>query len=632
MANPLEALLRLFEGWIDPFVATAQDDLEPPGNVAGYIWFYVRQAKWPFALLMVFGFANAIVEAALFWFVGDLVDILAVFDRQQGWSGLIGQHGTYLLFMVVVVALGRAVLIAVAALVEEQAVVPGFFTLMRWQNHLHVFRQSVAFFQDDLAGRIATKVFQSGHAAGDVMISLLQVIWFIAVYAITTLALLTMLDIRLGLLVALWIIIFVVLARLFVPRVRHHGELTAESASLVSGRLVDAYSNITTMKMNAAHCGEDGRMQADFRANQHALSRFTRVLTVMRVTLALTSGLFITAIATRSIGLWLGGELTTGAVAFTLALVLRLNLLLGRLMANLNGLFRNIGVAQNSMKLVARPLQLQDRPNASQFVAGPGTITFDKVEFSYRPNVPVIDNFSLNVSAGEKIGIVGPSGAGKSTLMSLLVRFRDVDNGDILVDGQNVRERTQTSLRAAFSLVQQETALMSRSVRENILFGKKEVGDDQVWAALEKVSAANFVATLKDTKGRRGLDSHIGERGIRLSGGERQRIALARVLIGKPAIVVLDEATSSLDSRTEMQVLRELLKYAHDHTMIVVAHRLSSVAALDRIIVMDNGAIVESGSHQKLLDRKGIYAQLWRRQSVGDEATDCADEAVPDNQ
>ncbi len=610
---------RLFENWVDPF--RPRDDYEPPNRLLGFVWHYVRQAKWAFAALLVYGFLNAIVEASLFTFVGWTVDILAASEsagtRAGGWSSLIAEHGTTLLFMAAVVAIGRVVVIAFGALIEEQVIVPGFFTLMRWQSHKHVVAQSLTFFQNDLAGRMAQKVLQGGQAAGDMMISLLQIIWFIAVFAATTFGLLAALDIRLGAMVAVWVALFVLIAWRFIPQIRSRGKQVAEAGSVLSGRMVDGYANISVVKLHGREAGEEDFVRGAMEGMFADLKRFTRALTGVRVSLSLVSGLIITLIGWLSVDLWLGGEITSGQVAFTLALTLRLNMLLGRLMGNLNGFFRSIGTVQNTMELVARPLDLTDAPGAKDLVFSQGHIELRDVAFGYGREDEVIRGLSLDIRPGERVGMVGPSGAGKSTLVNLLLRFYDLEGGQILFDGQDISKVTQESLRAQFSMVQQDTGLFHRSVRDNIAHGKAGSDFDAIVAAAKKAHAHGFIETLEDARGRTGYDARVGERGVKLSGGQRQRIAIARVFLRDAPILVLDEATSQLDSEIEAAIQENLFELMEGKTVIAIAHRLSTIAAMDRLVVIDDGRIVEEGTHGELLARKGLYAGLWERQSGG---------------
>jgi ATP-binding cassette subfamily B multidrug efflux pump len=434
-------LLDLFEGWIDPFVR--RSTYMPPNSTRKFLWHYVGQAKGAFAAMLALGGLVALLEAALFYFVGQLVDVLDVSEPSAGWDGLIGEHGATLAFMLFVVVIARFAVVTIAALVEEQAVVPGFFNLVRWQAYSHVSRQNLAFFQNDFAGRIVTKVWSAGQATGDFMVSLLQVVWFIMIYTVTTMALVAQLDWRLSALVLVWILIFGLLARFFVPRIRRHARASAEASAMLTGRITDSYSNIQTLKLYARDADNDRYIREGFDQFIATIMPFTRHLTGVRASLAALSGIMIAAIAAFAIDLWLAGAISVGSVAFTLSLVLRLNMLLGRMMTQLNGLMRNLGTLQNSADMVARPIGLPDRQEAGELVVEKAAIRFDRASFGYHADRPVIDDLSLTIAPGEKIGIVGRSGAGKSTFVNLLLRFYDLQSGRIAAATSLHRQRAQ---------------------------------------------------------------------------------------------------------------------------------------------------------------------------------------------
>ncbi|AZN71156.1 ABC transporter ATP-binding protein [Georhizobium profundi] len=620
----VKRIFRLFEGWVDPFRET--QNLQPPSSVLAFIWFYIRQARWPFFAMLVLGGLVALLEAALFYFVGRIVDLLDTVERASGWDGLIAIHGPELLFMLFVIVVARFVITALAALVEEQTIVPGFYNLVRWQAYSHVARQSLSFFQNDFAGRVVTKVWQAGQATGDFMVSLLQVVWFVIIYTATTMALIAQLDWRLSAMVGLWIAAFCGLAYFFVPRIRRWARASAEASSMLNGRLVDSYQNMQTLKLFAREDENDRYIRDGFDRFIAAIIPFTRNLTAVRATLALLSGLMIAMIGAFSVHLWLTGAVTSGAVAFTMALVLRLNMLLGRMMTQLNGLMRNFGTIQNSAELVAQPIGLVDHAGAETLTVHRPSIAFENVTFHYGKGSGVIDNLSLTIKPGEKVGVIGRSGAGKSTLVSLLLRFFDLEGGRILIDGQDIAKVTQESLRALIGMVTQDTSLLHRSIRDNIRFGRPDADDALLLKAAERAEAAGFIGKLEDARGRTGFDAHVGERGVKLSGGQRQRIAIARVMLKDAPILILDEATSALDSEVEAAIQDNLARLMEGKTVIAIAHRLSTIAAMDRLIVMDEGRIIEDGTHKELVARGGLYADLWSRQSGGFIAGDMAAE------
>ncbi len=616
-------IYRLFERWLDPFKNS--DGEVVPTTAFAFIWYFVRQAKLVFLAMLILGGLVALMEAALFWFVGRLVDLLTAADRASGWAGLMASNGPELVGMLVLVMFVRTLIIALSALVEEQVIVPGFFSFVRWQAHKRVARQSVAFFQNDFAGRLATKVWQTGQATGDFMVSLLQVIWFSIVYAVSTIALVGSLNWQLAAVVIVWLVVFGFLAKRFLPRVRKSARESAEASSMVQGRLVDGYSNIQTLKLFGSQERDDAYIRDGMAQFIGVMLPFTRGLSGIRISLGLTSGIMISLVAVLTVDLWIKGIISTGGVAFTMGLVLRLNMLLGRMMTQLNSLLRNFGTIQNSMETVARPQLVPDAPNAKPIVVRNGEIRFDDIKFHYGKGQGLFEQLNLVIKPGEKVGLVGRSGAGKSTLVNLLLRFYDVEGGQITIDGQDIAQVTQDSLRSHIGMVTQDTSLLHRSVRENILYGRPDASEADMFEAARRSEADQFIATLNDPKGRTGYDAHVGERGVKLSGGQRQRIAIARVMLKDAPILILDEATSALDSEVEAAIQDHLYELMRGKTVIAVAHRLSTIAALDRLIVLDGGKIVEDGTHAQLITRSGLYAKLWARQSGGFLGLDAAE-------
>ncbi len=610
----MRPVFRLFEKWVDPFREPAS--LRPPTSTLGFLWHYVGQARLAFVVMLVIGGLSPLVEAGLFYFVGRLVDILDQAPAERSWSSLIAADGGELLFMLLVVAVGRTIVVSLGALVDEQTITPGFYNLVRWQAHRHVSRQSYSFFQNDFAGRIATKVWQAGQATGDLMESFITVVWFMLVYTVTTLGVVANLDLRLAGLVLVWIAGFALIARRYLPSIRRNAEATAEAGSMINGRIVDSYSNIHTLKLFAAD-GDDSYVRDGFERYLAALRPFTRSLTGVRMALTALSGVMIAVIGWFAIDLWVTGAITVGAVAFTLSLVLRLNMLLGRLMMQMNGILRGLGVLENSKALISQPLGLTDEPDAAPLVVDGGEVRADNVSFHYGKGGGVLDNVDLVVRPGEKVGLVGPSGAGKTTLVNLILRLYDLESGKILIDGQDVARVSQDSLRANIGVVSQDTALFHRPLRDNIRLGRPEASEEEVIAAAKRAQAHDFIADLRDVKGRTGYDAYVGERGVKLSGGQRQRVAIARVFLKDAPILILDEATSALDSDIEAAIQENLQELMRGKTVIAIAHRLSTIAALDRLVVIDGGRIAEQGTHDELVRRGGIYARLWKRQSGG---------------
>ena len=495
----LRAVYRWFEDWVDPFQEPRS--LQPPTTVLGFLWHYVGQAKLAFVAMLVIGGIAPLIEAGLFYFVGRLVDILDQLPGERSWHALWNAAGPELVFMIATVLVLRTVVEALSDLVDEQTITPGFYNLVRWQAHRHVSRQSYAFFQNDFAGRIATKVWQAGQATGDLMESFIEVVWFMLVYTVTTLVLVAGLDLRMAGLVVLWIVLFGLVARHYLPSIRKHAEATAEAGSMINGRIVNSYSNVLTLKLFAAD-GDDRYIRDGFGIYLDTQRPFMRKLTGLRISMTALSGVMMTAIACFGVYLWVEGTITVGAVAFTLSLVLRLNMLLLRLMMQLNGILRNLGVLENSKQLISQPLALTDRPDAKPLALSGGEIRAEHVVFHYGKGSGVLDGIDLVVRAGEKVGLVGPSGAGKTTFVNLILRLYDLEGGRILIDGQDISDVTQNSLRASIGVVSQDTALFHRSLRDNIGLGKPDASEADVVAAARRAEAHQFIGTLRDNKGR----------------------------------------------------------------------------------------------------------------------------------
>ena len=612
----LRPLVRLAE-WFETRIPIYDEPRgAPPEGALGFIWHFVRQTPGPFIALLIVGGVFALVEAAMYYFTGRLVDLLASADRTAGWDGLLADHGGELLFMLLIVAVVRTIVTSSSAMLEEQTIAPGFFNRVRWQNNARVSRQSIGFFSDRLAGMVAQRVWQSGQATGDLMITLLQVLWYVVVYATATLWLVGNLHWKLAAIVLAWLVLFAVIARVFLPRIRERAKIVAEVSSETNGRIVDSYGNVQTVRLFSSREADDRFMRATFERWVASIVRFARMLTATRVCLTALSGIAISAMAFMALDLWLAGVISVGAVAFTLGLVLRLSMMLGRLMMQANQMLRMVGTIQNSAEIVSKPVAVSDAPHAQALVLGRGEVRFDDVRFAYNDE-PVVNGVTLHIRPGERIGLVGRSGAGKSTLVNLLLRFHDLDRGSITVDGQSVSAVTQDSLRARIGMITQDTALLHRSVRDNVKLGRPEATDGEVIQALRRAEAWDFVRGLHDRRGGTGLDAFVGERGVKLSGGQRQRIAIARAMLKDAPILVLDEATSALDSEVEAAIQANLDALMRGKTVIAIAHRLSTIAAMDRLVVMEGGRIVEEGTHDALLARGGLYATLWARQSGG---------------
>jgi ATP-binding cassette subfamily B multidrug efflux pump len=514
-------------------------------------------------------------------------------------------------------------------MVRNNAVIPGVTTLIRWQSHWHVIRQSWNFFQNDFAGRIANRVMNTSNSLRESVVSSIRAVWYIVVYGITALLLVSSADWRLATPIVLWIVAFVFFLRYFVPRMRDLSRLSSEARSMVMGRVVDSYTNFPTVKLFARAADEDSYVREAMVEHRERIAAHMRMTTRFMATLTCMNAALVVGTAALGVWLWLAGQASAAAVATALPLAWQIANMAGWVSWEVSGIFENIGVVQEGMETIAVPHALTDRPDARELEISGGTIRFDHVDFSYgalaRGGRAVIADLSLEIAAGERVGVVGRSGAGKSTLVSLLLRFHDVEGGRITIDGQDVRDVTQESLRAAIGVVTQDTSMLHRSIAANIRYGRPQATDAEVEAAARQAHAHEFIVGLRDWKDRAGYEAHAGERGVKLSGGQRQRVALARVILKNAPILVLDEATSALDSEIEAAIQEQLETLMQGKTVIAIAHRLSTIARMDRLVVMDAGRIVEQGTHDELLRAGGHYALLWKRQSGGFLANDVPD-------
>jgi ATP-binding cassette, subfamily B, multidrug efflux pump len=587
--------------------------VRPPDRMIPFYRHFLKPVRGLLLAIIVVSFVSALTEMALFVFLGWLVDWAtttppAEFLPKYGWA-LVGMSFVVLVLRPVSVLLSRGL--------TSIAFVPSLTTMVRWHSYRYVLRQSLSFFQNDFAGRVAQKVTQSGPALRESVVNVVEGVLTLIIYLAGTILLFADLDAWLTLPVALWGLAYLVVVVWMVPPVRAKSEAMAEANSGLSGRIVDGYSNIQAVKLFAHAEREDAFAKEGFVRHIAAFRDLAGSIMWMMVWLNIINSILIFSVAGLSVWLWTTGAVSVGAIAMATALVIRLNQMSGWILRTITSLFENIGTLENAIETISRPNAIVDKPAAPALVIKEGEIRFENIRFHYGREDGVIDDLSLVVQPGERVGLVGRSGAGKSTLVNLLLRLYDLEGGRILIDGQSVSEVTQESLRAAIGMVTQDTSLLHRSVRDNIRYGRPDATEEEIVAAAEKAQADEFIVGLKDFRGRTAYDAYVGERGVKLSGGQRQRIAIARLLLKDAPILVLDEATSALDSEVEAAIQEQLYDLMADRTVIAIAHRLSTIAVLDRLVVMEDGGIAEQGSHQELLLRNGIYASLWRRQSGG---------------
>ena len=606
-------MFRWFESLIDPFKPARED--RPPFGLLSFYWRYVSQATWLFLAVLVTAGLLSVIAAALYAYVGVLIDRIeqvsepAVFFSENGW----------LLIWIVVLVLVIEPLVAFAhVMLFNQAMVPAFTNLIRWQTHRYVLRQSVGFFQNDFAGRIANKVMQTSLALRRSVAEFIDAIWYVGIFIVTALVILAELDPRLALPLAGWLIAYVTALAFLVPRIKAAATASSDSYSRLMGRVVDSYTNIQTVKLFGHARREEDYAREGIMEQNRRNAYMMRHLSAVDLGVGLLNGLLIVSLGGLALWLWSAGEITVGAVAAALGLAMRVTTMSHWIGFVATGIAENIGVVREGLDTISLPQAVTDAPAAPALAVPAGEIRFEGVRFRYGAGErQVVEDLSLAIAPGEKVGFVGPSGAGKTTLVNLLLRFHDLEAGRILIDGQDISGVTQESLRAAIGMVTQDTSLLHRSIRDNIRYGRPEASEEQILRAAALAEADRFIPELSDPKGRVGYDAYVGERGVKLSGGQRQRIAIARVILKDAPILVLDEATSALDSEVEAAIQSQLGRLMEGKTVIAIAHRLSTIAALDRLIVLDQGRIVEEGSHAELLERGGLYARLWARQSGG---------------
>ena len=612
---------RLVETYPDAKPAT------PPRTFFAFLWQSSAGLR-PYILLMTL--CTAVIgafEAMLFAMLGQLVDWLANVEPSRLWAT---QRQNFLLLLGVLAV--SPLVVGLFALLKYQVLFANFPMRLRWNFHRLMLGQSMSFYQDEFAGRVATKVMQTALAVRDAWLTATDILAFIVIYFVTMLAIVGTFDLRMLAPFVGWLVLYSVSLVYFVPRLGQVAAAQADARSLMTGRVTDAYTNVATVKLFSHASREASFARASMQEFMQTAYAQGRLVSGFEITNHVLSMVLIAATAGVALWLWVQGEVGVGAVAAASAMALRLNGLAHWIMWEVASLFEHVGTVEDGMRTLSRAHTVVDAPDAKPLRVTRGEIAFEHVTFAYGGKRAVVDDLCLHIRPGEKIGLVGRSGAGKSTIVNLLLRFYDVEQGAILIDGQNISHVTQDSLRAQIGMVTQDTSLLHRSVRDNIVYGRPDAGDDTMIAAARRAEAHEFIESLSDVKGRRGYDAHVGERGVKLSGGQRQRIAIARVMLKDAPILLLDEATSALDSEVENAIQQSLYRLMEGKTVVAIAHRLSTIAAMDRLVVMDRGRIVEEGDHRALLEHGGLYARLWAHQSggfLGEDADDDESIAAP---
>lgn len=610
-------MLRFFERLTKPFPAAEPG--QPPRGLLAFCRHYTKGMERSLVFMSLTSAMLAVLEVSLFSFMGQLVDWLVANDPENFFN----DERAKLIWMAVVTLVLLPLMTFVHSAIVHQTLLGNYPMSIRWQAHRYLLRQSVSFYQNDFAGRIATKVMQTALSVRETVMKLLDVMVYVLVYFSAMLFFVADADIRLIVPMLVWLVFYIALQFYFVPRLKRVSTAQADARSEMTGRIVDSYTNITTIKLFSHTNREEGYARDSMDVFLQPVYQQMRLATGLSVSVQSLNYLLVFSVAALSLYLWAGSAITVGAIAIAISLALRLNGMAQWIMWEVSALFENIGTVADGIATLSRPIEVKDQDDANKLTVPKGQIEFQHVDFNYGKSsieggkTAVLQQLNLTIKPGEKVGLVGRSGAGKSTLVNLLLRFYDIESGKILIDDQDISMVSQESLRQHIAMVTQDTSLLHRSVRENIAYGKPDATEAELVLAAEQAEASEFISDLTDPKGNSGFDAQVGERGVKLSGGQRQRIAIARVLLKNAPILILDEATSALDSEVEAAIQASLNKLMDGKTVIAIAHRLSTIAQMDRLIVLDQGNIVEQGTHSELIASGGIYAQLWAHQTGG---------------
>ena len=612
----MTSMLRLFERFVNPF--PPEHPQQPPAGIFAFCRHYTRGLEVPLVFMSLLTALLAVLEVMMFGFMGNLVDWLS----QRTPDTLLAEEGGRLLLMSLMVVLVMPLVVFFHTLLVHQTLLGNYPMKIRWLTHRYLLKQSLGFYQDEFAGRLATKVMQTALAVRETVMKLMDLAVYILVYFTSVLVMVALADWRLMLPMLAWLALYILAQLYFVPKLKRIATEQADARSTMTGRVVDSYTNIQTVKLFSHTDRETDYARDSMEGFMDTVYRQMRLVTGLNVTVNVINYLLAFTIAAIAVWLWMDSAISIGAIAIAISLALRINGMAQWIMWEVSALFENIGTVADGMKTLSKTPQVQDSADAKTLNVNQGEIRLEQASFHYQghednQNKEVFEALNIHIKAGEKVGLVGRSGAGKSTLVNLLLRFYDLNSGRILIDGQDIKDVTQDSLRKHIGMVTQDTSLLHRSVRDNILYGRPDASEAELLEASRKAEAHEFIQELHDPEGNTGYDAQVGERGVKLSGGQRQRIAIARVLLKDAPILILDEATSALDSEVEAAIQESLYRLMENKTVIAIAHRLSTIAAMDRLIVLDQGRIAEQGTHQELIAKGGIYAQLWAHQTGG---------------